>query len=69
MLQQILSSMHIDPDLLANLSEDDRQKLFHKMRVEQVRRWEAWEEKNLQEEKNRTKPKLPPKPGEIFICN
>lgn len=55
--------MHVDPELLAHMSEDDRQNLFHKMRVEQVRRWEAWQEKLEEEDKARKKPRLPPKPG------
>jgi len=63
MLQQILSSMHVEPELLRHMDEDDRKILFHKMREEQVRRWEAWEEKLEQEEKARKKPKLLPKPG------
>lgn len=59
MLKQILSDMYIDPDLLAELSEEQKQILFFKMRQEQIRRWEEREAAVDEEPAN----KAPPRKG------
>ncbi|XP_057314771.1 SH2 domain-containing protein 4B-like [Hydractinia symbiolongicarpus] len=69
MLQQILKDMFIDPELLEELSEEQKQILFFKMREEQIRRWTVEEKKLTEEEKLKPRPKKKSAKNVRFYCD
>lgn len=68
MLQQILNDMYIDPELLVELDEEQKQILFCKMREEQVRRWKMSDD-NLDEEEQEKKIIQPKKSSKLIIIH
>uniref|UniRef100_A0A672T644 SH2 domain containing 4B n=1 Tax=Sinocyclocheilus grahami TaxID=75366 RepID=A0A672T644_SINGR len=73
MMQQILRDMFVDPELLAELNEEQRQILFYKIRQEQVRRWteresqeEGWK-RPLTKERNGDVQWLQGRDGKVWV--
>jgi SH2 domain-containing protein 4A len=50
MLKLILANGYVDPELLEQLNEEQKEMIFLKLREEQIRKWKIREEK-LQQEK------------------
>ena len=60
-LSEILKEMYVDPELLEQLSMEQRDVLFRKIREEQVRRWKLKEEELGTKERSRPRGTTTPK--------
>ena len=60
-LTDILRDMYVDPELLEQLSMEQRDVLFRKMREEQIRRWRLKEDELEKKEMTRPPSKTAPK--------
>lgn len=56
-LSDIIRDMYVDPELLEQLSMEQRDVLFRKMREEQIRRWRLKEDELEKKERARGPPK------------
>ena len=54
MLQHVLKEMRIDPELLDGLEDFEKEKLFCRMRGEQIRRWKEWDKRETEAMKNQS---------------
>ncbi|XP_046690774.1 SH2 domain-containing protein 4B [Silurus meridionalis] len=57
MMQRILHEMYVEPELLSELNEEQKQILFYKIRQEQVRRWMEREAREESSQKSSGLPK------------
>ena len=62
-LTDILRDMYVDPELLEQLSMEQRDVLFRKMREEQIRRWRLKEDELEKKERTHPPMKTAPKVG------
>ena len=60
-LTDILRDMYVDPELLEQLSMEQRDVLFRKMREEQIRRWRLKEDELEKKETTRPPRRTTPK--------